>query len=108
MEQGAITIRYMQDYLRRKQGQIDGCEDLETCLVKLTEELGELAGCVLRGARRATEKDDIKGSIEEEVYDILYYLLRFANSAGIDLETWIPIKEELNNARYPSGIAFGE
>ena len=106
MKKGEITIRYMQEYLRRKQGQIDYCEDKNLCFVKLTEEMGELASSVLRGRPLATCKEDMKGSISEEIYDVLYYLLKLANTLGVDLEEVIPIKEEINNQRYPSGIEF--
>ncbi len=106
MKKGEITIRYMQEYLKHKQGQLDHTEDTKMCYIKLAEELGELARIMLRGERQATGPDDLKDTIEEELFDILYYTLCFANAKGIDMETWIPIKEKLNNQRYPSGIEF--
>lgn len=106
MKKGTITIRYMQEYLKHKQGQIDQTQDTKMCYIKLAEELGELARVMLRGERCATGPDDLKDSVNEELFDILYYTLAFANAKGIDLETWIPIKEEINNRRYPSGIEF--
>lgn len=106
MKKGEITIRYMQEYLRHKQGQCDHTEDTKMCFIKIAEEVGELARMLLRGERCATGPDDLKGSINEELFDILYYTLAYANAKGIDMETWIPIKEEMNNIRYPSGITF--
>lgn len=106
MKKGTITIRYMQEYLKHKQGQFDHTEDTKMCFVKLAEEMGELARVMLRGERHATSAEDLKGSIEEELFDILYYTLAFANATGVDLETWIPLKEAINNKRYPSGIEF--
>ena len=106
MKKGTITIRYMQEYLKHKQGQIDQTHDTKMCYIKLAEELGELARAMLRGERCATGPDDLKDSVNEELFDILYYVLSFANAKGIDMETWIPIKEEINNKRYPSGIEF--
>ena len=95
----------MQEYLARKQGQLD-TYDIKTMYIKLTEEVGELARSLIRGERLASSADDLKGSVNEELYDILYYTLMLANAEGIDMETWIPLKEEMNNRRYPSGIVF--
>ena len=106
MKKGTITIRYMQEYFRRKQGQIDHCEDPNFCFVKLAEEFGELASAMVHNRPLATGKDDMKGSLSEELYDVLYYLLKLSNTLGVDLEEVIPIKEEINNRRYPSGIEF--
>lgn len=106
MKKGTITIRYMQEYLKHKQGQIDQTQDTKMCYIKLAEELGELARVMLRGERCATSEEDLKNSVNEELFDILYYTLAFANAKGIDMETWIPIKEKINNERYPSGIEF--
>ena len=106
MKKGEITIRYMQEYLRHKQGQYDHTEDTSMCFIKIAEEVGELARAKLRGERTAKGAEDLKDSINEELYDILYYTLCYANAKGIDLETWIPIKEKINNERYPSGIEF--
>jgi len=62
------------------------------------EVYSEVVQIVVRG--------DLKDTVNEELFDILYYTLSFANAKGIDLETWIPIKEAINNKRYPSGIEF--
>lgn len=96
----------MQEYLKHKQGQLDQTQDTKMCYIKLAEELGELARVMLRGERCATSAEDLKNSVNEELFDILYYTLAFANAKGIDMETWIPIKEKINNERYPSGIEF--
>ena len=106
MKKGTITIRYMQEYLKHKQGQFDQTENTKMCYIKLAEELGELARVMLRGERCATSEEDLKNSVNEELFDILYYTLAFANAKGIDMETWIPVKEKINNERYPSGIEF--
>ena len=105
MEKGKITIRYLQKYYQSKKGQLDNYDPM-TMYVKLVEEMGELARHIIRGEKHANGPEDIKDSIEEELYDILYYTLMLANKENVDLETWIPLKEELNNIRYPSGVVF--
>ena len=107
MEKGSITLRYLQSYIAAKDhSRDDPNHSSSKTFVKLTEELGELARHVVRGSRHATGESDIKGSVEEEIYDVLYYLLLFASNEGVDIESWIPLKEEINRRRYPSGVKF--
>lgn len=61
MEKGTITIRYMQEYIKRKQNQLDNYSP-EVSMIKLTEEVGELARAMIREAGHATSQDDLKGS----------------------------------------------
>ena len=44
--------------------------------------------------------DNIKGTIEEEISDVLYYVAMIANTYDIDLETAFRLKEQLNKKRY--------
>lgn len=44
--------------------------------------------------------DNIKGTIEEELSDVLYYTAMIANTYDIDLETAFREKEKYNNKRY--------
>ena len=44
----------------------------------------------------------IRAKIEEELADILLYLIRFADKAGIDLEAIAERKIALNAAKYPA------
>lgn len=46
------------------------------------------------------EDNNIKGTIEEELSDVLYYTLMIANTYDIDLEKCFRLKEELNAKRY--------
>lgn len=107
-EKGSITIRYLQSYLASKDDEDRRLarENPEHYFIKLVEEVGELARVKTRGNRHATGADDLKGSVEEELYDILYYTLMVANASGVDLEKWIPLKEEISNLRYPCGTSF--
>lgn len=107
MEKGNITVRYLQNYIAAKDYSHDDPEhNSRDIFVKITEELGELARHIVRSPRHAHGAEDIKGSVEEELYDVLYYLLLLAANEGVDLESWIPVKEELNQRRYPSDVKF--
>jgi NTP pyrophosphatase (non-canonical NTP hydrolase) len=46
---------------------------------------------------------DIRGKVEEELADILLYVIRFADKGGIDLETIAERKIALNSKKYPAG-----
>ena len=65
----------------------------------MIEEVGELSE-VIRKNRRMEGNKDIKGTIEEELYDVLYYVLALANTYGINLEECFLKKEELNKKKY--------
>lgn len=60
---------------------------------KLVEEVGELSEAIRKGSRLA-ETGSIKGTIEEELYDVLYYVLALANYYEIDMEEAMRLKEE--------------
>lgn len=90
------TIAYLQEYLRGKD--FRGGKP-EPYFYKLVEEVGELSRALLIGAPHASD-ESFKGSVEEEIWDVMYYILCIANELGIDLEKWIKIKEDYNNKRY--------
>lgn len=46
-----------------------------------------------RNVNPATERQ-IKETIEEELRDVIYYILAIANCYDIDLEKWISIKRK--------------
>lgn len=91
------TIKYLQEYLKGKDYRGDRPD---VYFYKLVEEVGELSRALLLGAPHATGDDNIKGSVEEELWDVMYYTLCIANELDIDLEKWIKIKEDYNNTRY--------
>ena len=97
----SITIRYLQDYIKSKDHHPDAGKDY---FLKLSEEVGELARVMRTGGKRASEAD-IKDTVEEEIWDIIYYALAIANCYDIDVEQWIPVKEAVNNDKYQTGIA---
>lgn len=91
-----VTIRALQAYIRGK----DFHPDLKLqYLQKLVEEVGELARAMRHDVHYAETKH-IKGTIDEELYDILYYTLALANIYEVDLETVMRLKEPINAAKY--------
>jgi NTP pyrophosphatase (non-canonical NTP hydrolase) len=67
--------------------------------LKLAEEVGELARA-MRKNLRPTEPSQIKETIEEELWDVIYYAFAIANVYGIDLEDVIDKKEAINREKY--------
>lgn len=102
MKDGKITLSYLQQYIRTKDHHP---EALDGYFLKLIEETGELSRAIRKGLRPAAD-GQIKETIEEELWDVLYYVLAIANCYGIEIETVIPTKEEINNRKYQTGIRF--
>jgi len=74
---------------------------------KLTEEVGELAK-VIRKDKRLANSETIKDTIEEELYDVLYYVICLANMYEIDLTQCAILKEKLNSEKYNRKSIFDE
>lgn len=91
-----ITLRDLQAYLKAKDFHPD---QKHAYFLKLIEEVGELAE-VVRKERRLSASDTIKGTIEEELYDVLYYTLSLANVYDIDMTQCFHLKEELNREKW--------
>lgn len=90
-----ITLSYLQEYIKKK----DFKPDLKHAyFLKLVEEVGELSE-VLRKDKRMINSD-IKDTVEEELYDVLYYVLALANVYEVDLEEAFTLKEEVNYKKY--------
>jgi len=98
----SISIGYLQKYIKAK----DYRPELkEQYFMRLTEEVGELAEA-MRKKLRPTDNGQVKETIDEEIWDVIYYALAIANCYEIDLEQVIPVKEALNNKRYKNDILF--
>jgi NTP pyrophosphatase (non-canonical NTP hydrolase) len=76
-----LTLKKLQEYIKLKDYQPDLKHQY---FLKLIEEVGELSE-VVRKDRRLSQSETIKGTIEEELYDVLYYVLALANVHQIDL-----------------------
>ena len=92
-----LTIKELQrrikniDHLNKK--------EIYKYMLKLMEEVGELAE-VVRKDVRMKDKGGIKGTIEEELQDVLYYIICLANEYEVDLEECIYLKEKINCKKY--------
>ena len=82
----SLTIENMQEYLNEKYKRTkpEEMKNTQRYFLKLIEEVGELAE-VIRKDKRMVD-NNIKGTIEEELSDVLYYVLMIANTYNIDLE----------------------
>lgn len=91
-----LTIRKLQECVRN----IDHKNNSnDKYMLKLMEEVGELAE-VIRKNKRIEKGESIKGTIEEELQDVLYYIVCLANINDIDLQNCIYLKEKLNCEKY--------
>lgn len=75
-------------------------ENKEGYFSKLTEEIEELSEAIRQGRDGQPTADTIKGSIAEELNDVLYYVCALANIHDIDLEQTYELKESLNKVKY--------
>lgn len=97
-----LTIRNLQDSIAKinhKNNSVD------KYFYKLAEEVGELAK-VIRKDKRLKDSNTIKDTIEEELYDVLYYVVCLANIYDVDLEKCAILKEELNSKKYDRKSIF--
>ncbi|MDE7218411.1 MAG: hypothetical protein K2O45_02135 [Oscillospiraceae bacterium] len=99
---GRISIAYLQSYIKSKDYHPELVKDY---FIRLSEETGELARAI-RKEQRPRSPEDIRGTIDEELWDVMYYALAIANCYGIDMESVIPRKAALNSTRYPEPVPF--
>ena len=109
MNNDDMTLKEVQYLIKRiEKGTLDETDDEESSqqkrengqrlVLKLIEEFGELAENIRKDVRY--DGKNIKGTIEEEVFDVFYYIVAIANDYGIDLEKIFYIKDELNEVKY--------
>jgi len=92
-----ISVKNLQDFIRSK----DYNPDLKQgYFLKLIEEVGELSEAIRKNIRLKVNDNDIKGTVEEELYDVLYYVFALANVYDINLEECIQLKEKINKEKY--------
>lgn len=101
---GKTSVKYLQEYIKEK----DYNPELKKeYFLKLSEDVGELAKAMRKDALY-NGNDTIKGTIDEEIWDVMYYALAIANCYNIDVESTIKAKEKINNKKYNTGIEFEE
>jgi NTP pyrophosphatase (non-canonical NTP hydrolase) len=91
-----LTLAKLQAYIK----QFDhNPEKRNEYFMKLVEEVGELSE-VLRKGKRLDDTGEIKGTIEEELCDVLYYVVALANVYEINLDRCFKLKDELNKVKW--------
>ena len=99
-----ITLKELQNAITK----IDHKNNaIDKYFYKLTEEVGELAK-VIRKDKRLANSETIKDTVEEELYDVLYYVICLANMYEIDLTQCAILKEKLNSEKYGRKSIFDE
>ena len=100
---GKTTVKYLQNYIKQKDYHPELLKDY---FLKLTEEIGELSRAIRKNLK--SENGEIKSTIDEEVWDIIYYAIAIANIYDIDLESVIKEKCRISENKYPSSVVFEE
>ena len=72
---GKTTIKYLQTYIKEKDFHPELLKDY---FLKLTEEVGELSRAMRKGLK-ADNSTNISGTVDEELFDVIYYALAIAN-----------------------------
>ena len=94
-----LTLNYLQRAINKIDGiTVGDSKPSDRYFMKFIEEVGELSESIRKDKRMSN--DEIKGTIEEELYDVLYYIIRLANVYNIDLEKSIYLKEQINAKKY--------
>lgn len=100
----STTINYLQEYIKSKDNHPELVKDY---FLKLTEETGELSEAVRKNKIRI-DNSSVKGTIDEEIWDVIYYAIAIANCYDIVLEKTIKDKEKINAEKYNSDVVFQE
>lgn len=102
----STTIKYLQEYIKSKDNHLELIKDY---FLKLTEETGELSEAIRKNKIRK-ENSSVKGTVDEEIWDVIYYAIAIANcyDIDIDLEKAIKDKEKINAEKYKSNDVFQE
>lgn len=100
----STTIKYLQEYIKAKDNHPELVKDY---YLKLTEEMGELSEAIRKNKIRI-ENSSVKNTIDEEIWDVIYYAIAIANCYDIDLEKAIKDKEKINAEKYNSNVIFQE
>ena len=91
-----ITLSKLQKYVAKQNNK----KSKKEYFMKVIEEVGELSEMINKEKR--LDPDDsrtkaIKHTLEEEIADVIYYLVALANAHGVDLEEAFIRKMEYRN-----------
>ena len=93
------TIKDFQQYVLDLEKERDfNQEILENCL-QMGEEVGELFKAIRKNINMSIDSNSKISSVEEELVDVLIFVLAIANRFNIDLEKAFREKEEINKKR---------
>ena len=101
---GKTTIKYLQNYIKQKDFHPELLKDY---FLKLAEEVGELSRAIRKNIK-AKSSEQLQGTIDEELWDIIYYVIAIANVYDVDLEKVIKTKSEMSQKKYPTSVFFEE
>ena len=112
-----MTLKEVQYLIKHiEQGTLEEKEDLrnerekkdniQRIVLKLIEEFGELAENIRKNTR--FNGKNIKGTIEEEVFDVFYYTIAIANEYGLELDKVFELKDKINQENYEREFSVEE
>jgi NTP pyrophosphatase (non-canonical NTP hydrolase) len=96
-----ISLSQLQSYIKNK----DHNPELKHAyFLKLVEEVGELSDIIRKIdfkniKAKYSDTGNIKGTLDEELYDCLYYILALSNIYDVDLTQAFFLKEDYNQSR---------
>lgn len=91
------TLKELQSHV----AEVDRLPDADSgYFLKLIEEVGELSEAIRQKKSGQPTLDELKGTIAEELVDVLYYTLALANQHEVDLSRSFELKEQLNRIKY--------
>lgn len=97
-----VTIRNLEDYLRRQYG---GRAPEQSLFMKLVEEMGETAEILnKRAGRKAADGADLDAELGRELADIIHYAVAIAAVNGLDLNGIILEKDRQASVKYHHDI----
>ena len=94
-----ITLAKLQKYIRKRDYKP---KKRPRYFMKLIEEVGELSEMIKKDKRMDPDDDHvkaIKGTLEEELADVLYYVIALANVYDMDLEEAFLRKQAYNKQK---------
>lgn len=105
---GSVGRRLREFAAARSWGPYHDLKNLSTAIVVEAAELAEIFQWRTppESVREALD-GETHGRVEDEVADILIYLVRFADLAGVDLAAVVDRKIARNEHRFPPGAAAG-